>query len=245
MESRHGHGRQEDGEVQAEGADQEQHQQDGHQIRPLAHVAETLAQAGARGLQARRAAQQFHAQQQQRTDHGRKRDGVDDEDPAAADAADQQAGHGRAQHARRIEGSGIERHGIGQVFFADDFGNESLAHGRIEGRHAAEQESKHIHMPQLHEAADAQQAQAQRQQSHGRLRAQQQFAPVEQIGRHARQGQQQQLRTELQGHDDADGAGIVLRQFAEHQPILRRALHPGADIRHEGAAGPDTVIGNA
>ena len=31
-------------------------------------------------------------------------------------------------------------------------------------------------------------------------------------------------------------------ELGEHQPVLRRALHPGADVGDQGAGGPDAVI---
>ena len=62
------------------------------------------------------------------------------------------------------------------------------------------------------------------------------------IGGKAGPGQQQELRPELQRHDDADGGGVVMGELGEHQPILGRALHPGADVGDEGAGGPDPIV---
>ncbi len=97
-------------------------------------------------------------------------------------------------------------------------------------------------MPQLDEAGDGEKTEAQRQQTHRRLRRHQQLAPVEMIGRKAAPGQQQEQRAELQRHDDADGGRVVVGQLRQHQPALRRALQPGPDIGDEGAAGPDPVV---
>jgi hypothetical protein len=62
------------------------------------------------------------------------------------------------------------------------------------------------------------------------------------IGRIAGQGKQQQMRAVLQRHGDAERGAIVVRQLRQHQPALRDALHPGADIRHQRAGGPEPVI---
>ena len=50
------------------------------------------------------------------------------------------------------------------------------------------------------------------------------------------------MRAELQRHDDADGGGAVVGQPGQHEPVLRGALHPGADIRDERPGSPDAVV---
>src|SRR5690606_29456502 len=64
----------------------------------------------------------------------------------------------------------------------------------------------------------------------------------EMVGDKAGQWQQQQRRTELQGHDDADGGGIPVGQFGENQPVLCRALHPGADVGDKRTRSPEAEI---
>ncbi len=97
-------------------------------------------------------------------------------------------------------------------------------------------------MPQPDQAGDDEKAEAEREQSHGGLGADEQLAPVEMIGGMAGERQQQDLRSELQPHHDADRGGIVLGQLGQHDPVLRGALHPAADIGDERADGPDPVV---
>src|ERR1700761_9041380 len=47
---------------------------------------------------------------------------------------------------------------------------------------------------------------------------------------------------ELQPHDDPNGGGVVVRQFREDDPILRRALHPRADVGYQRARSPHAVV---
>jgi hypothetical protein len=91
-------------------------------------------------------------------------------------------------------------------------------------------------------SGDGQQTQAQRRAGEAQLRGDQQFAPVELVGGEATDGQQQQHRPELQGHDDAQGGGILFGQLRQHQPVLGGALHPGADVGNDPAKGPDAEV---
>src|SRR5581483_4993745 len=43
-------------------------------------------------------------------------------------------------------------------------------------------------------------------------------------------------------HDDSDRRGAVVRELSEDKPVLRRALHPGADVGHDRSARPDAII---
>src|ERR1700733_31969 len=62
------------------------------------------------------------------------------------------------------------------------------------------------------------------------------------VGGEAGPGQQKQLRSELQRHDQADGRGVVMGQLGGPQPVLGRPLHPCADMGDEGAGDPDPII---
>ena len=55
-------------------------------------------------------------------------------------------------------------------------------------------------------------------------------------------GQKQDLRPELEGHDDADSGGIVVSKLCEDDPVLGGALHPGADVGDKGATGPESIV---
>ncbi|MBB6186741.1 hypothetical protein HDE77_001091 [Rhodanobacter sp. MP7CTX1] len=85
-------------------------------------------------------------------------------------------------------------------------------------------------MPQLDESSDGEDTQSQRQQTHGRLSGDQEFSPIEMIGRKASHGQQQQLRTELERHHDTDRGRVPVGELGEHDPVLGGALHPRANI---------------
>ena len=89
-------------------------------------------------------------------------------------------------------------------------GDEGLAHRRIERRAAAEQEGEHIDVPELHHAGDGQKPEPQRERAHRGLRRHQQLALIEMIGRKAGPRHQQELRSELQRHHDADRGCAVI-----------------------------------
>jgi hypothetical protein len=129
-----------------------------------------------------------------------------------------------------------------QVGIADQLRDESLAHRRIEGGGAAEQEGENVDVPELDGAGDGQEPQDQGETAHGRLGGDEELALVETVGGDAGPGQQQELRSELQGHDQADRRSVVIGQLSEHQPVLAGPLHPGADVGDEGAGGPDPIV---
>ena len=167
---------------------------------------------------------------------------VDQEGPARADRGDGQAGDGRADHPGGVERGRVERHGIVQVGIADQFRDESLAHRRIEGGGAAEQEGEDVDVPELDGAGDGQEPQDQGETAHGRLGGDEELALVEMVGGDAGPGQQQELRSELQGHDQADRRSVVIGELGEHQPVLAGPLHPGADVGDEGPGCPDPIV---
>ena len=76
-------------------------------------------------------------------------------------------------------------------------------------------------------------------QAHGSLGADQQPALGQPVGEQPGERGQQQHRRELQAGGDADGDRGVVGEDGEDQPVLGDALHPGADVRHDGAGGPD------
>jgi hypothetical protein len=129
-----------------------------------------------------------------------------------------------------------------QIVLAHQLGHERLAHRGIESGGAAEQKGEDIDMPKPHQPGDGENAQRQSQHAHRRLRHQQKTPLVEMIGRRSRPGQQQELRPELQGHHHTDGRGVMMRQLGQHQPILCRALDPGADVGHERARHPHPIV---
>ena len=242
MEHRDRHRRDEDREVQPEGADQEQHEADRHQIRPIQHIAEPLDEGAGRPHRARGGAQLADAQRHQREEHGGKRGAVEHEHPAGADDRDQHAGDGRADHPGERERGRVQGDRVRQIVVADEIGDEGLAHRRVEGRRAAEQQRECVDVPQPHEARHRERAERQRQDAHRRLRRDQQLAAVETVRRQTGPRQEEQLRAELQAHDDADGGGAPVGQPGEDEPVLRRALQPRPDVRDERAGRPDPVV---
>jgi len=87
-----------------------------------------------------------------------------------------------------------------------------------------------------------QHAKPERQHGHHGLGREQDATPFQMVCRIPGQRQQQKSRTELQRHHDANRRGVLVRQLRQHQPVLRHALHPGADVRHDGACGPHPVV---
>jgi hypothetical protein len=99
-----------------------------------------------------------------------------------------------------------------------------------------------IDVPQLDQTGDDQQSKPERQQPHGGLGAEQHLSPVEMIRDETGQGQQQDLRAELQPHHDTHRGRVAVRQFGEDDPVLRGALHPRSDIGHQRSRRPDPVV---
>ena len=121
-------------------------------------MAETFDEAAAGGDRPVLRMQLIDAKQRQRTQHRDKGSAVDQEHPAGADRGDQRAGNRRADHPGGVERGGIQRHRIGQIGVADQFGDEGLARRRVERGDATEQEGEHIDMPELNKAGDGEQA---------------------------------------------------------------------------------------
>jgi hypothetical protein len=242
VEDSDGHGRNEDLEVEPKGPDQEKHQQNGFQVGPFPDIAEAFEEAPARSHRSRLNMKFAEAKQRQRTEHGDKRDRVDQEYPPGTHGGDQGAGDRRTDHARGVERCGVQRHGVRQVGFPDQLGNESVTRRRVERRDAAKQKRKRVYLPKLHEPGDGENTEAEGEGAHCRLRADQELSPVEMIGRKTGQGQQQKMRPELQRHHHADGGRVVVGQLREHEPALGNALHPCAHIGHDRPASPQPII---
>ena len=181
MEHRGGHGGDEDGEVEPQGPEHQQHGHQRQQVRPAEDIAEAFHQAA--GLARRPAVpvQLVRSHGPQRDQHREEGDGVEDEHPARAHRSDQQPRDRRSDQPRGVERGRVQADRVGQVLLPDHFGHESLAGRRVEGRRAAEQEGEHVDLPSAHHACERQQAETQRQQPHGRLGGQQELAPVQMV----------------------------------------------------------------
>ena len=74
---------------------------------------------------------------------------------------------------------------------------------------------------------------------------QQHAAPVEAVRDVAGDGQQEERRTELQRHHEAHRGRVVVGELREDDPVLRGALHPRADVRHQRARSPQAIVETA
>ncbi len=197
MEDANRHGRDEDREIQAKGADQEQHGQDRSEVRATPHVAEPFGEASfgavCPGVWMKLGGTQKHEGDQHRDEGG----SVDQKRPARADHGDDHAGDGWADHPRGVERGGVEGDCVVQVFVSDQLRDEGLAHRRIERGRTAEQEGEDVHVPEPDDPGNGQHPQRQGEGAHRRLRGDQQPALIEMVGSKAGPGQQEELRSKL------------------------------------------------
>lgn len=91
-------------------------------------------------------------------------------------------------------------------------------------------------------AQQRQRTQPARQQRHRALRNEQELAAVEAISSVARERDQHGRRPELQRHHGTERGRAVARQLGQHKPILRRALHPRANVGHQRSERPKPVV---
>src|SRR6185437_16364070 len=89
------HGRDEYSEVEAERADQEQHEQNDFQVGAFPDIANAFREASPVSDSPAAAMKFLDAKQGQRADDGGKRSRVDEEYPPRADAGNEDAGDGR------------------------------------------------------------------------------------------------------------------------------------------------------
>ncbi len=242
MKDLDGHGGDKNLEVEPERPDQEKHDKNNFQIGSPPDIAETVGKAAACSKSSALQMKLVDAKQRQRTEHGDKGGPVDQERPPGTHGGDEGAGDGRTDHPCGVERCGVQRHGIRQVGFSDQLGDEGVTRRRVERGDAAKQKREHVDVPQLNEPGDGENTQREGEGAHRRLGADQELSPVKMIGRKTGQGQQQEMRPELQRHHDAHGGRIVVGQLGEHEPALRDALHPCSHIGHDRAAGPDPII---
>ncbi|CPU65421.1 Uncharacterised protein [Mycobacteroides abscessus] len=97
-------------------------------------------------------------------------------------------------------------------------------------------------MPQLDVPGQHERAETEREQSHRALGGHEEPTAWQPVGEQARPRGQGEHGCELQRGDDADGDAGVVGEVAEDEPVLRDALHPGADVRDERGAEPDAVV---
>ncbi len=236
------HGRDEQGEIQPQGSHDEDRHQHHDQVRTVPHIAQPLPDPALARRCPRQPAQRRRRDFRQAQQQGHEGERIDEEDPAGPDDGREHAGDGRADHPGNVEGRAVQGHGIGEVVVLDQFRDEGLPDGGVQGRDHPEHQGERVDVPELRRARDHQDAQPRAQQRHGGLGQHQEPLAVETIGDQSGHGCQEELRAQLQGHRDPHRPGIVRRQVGEHQPVLGGALHPGANVGNKGADEPDPVV---
>ena len=234
-----GHG---DLEVEGEHGDDGDDGDDDDEIGAAAQVGQAFAELAGGAAGAGHVHQLAHAHGDQC--HGREDEGggVDGEDPAGADPGDDDAGEGRPQEAGSVEGGRVETHGVGQVLGGHHPGHEGLAGGGVVGGGDAGEEGGQVDVPQVGGAGQDVDGEDGGDQAHGALGEDEELALIDPVGDEASMGGQQQHGEELQGRGQAGGGGGVVGEDAQHQPVLRHALHPGPGVGHEGGQEPDPVV---
>ena len=188
----------------------------------------------------RRAARAAAASPVRLTNHRQKAEAVDQETGAFADHRQQQAGHRRAHHARRVEYRRVERDGVDQIFLAGHLDHQRLAAGHVEGVDHAQQAGEREHVPDLHAAGEGEGRQREGLQHRQGLSDDDHLAAGKAVGRdpaQRSQGEHGDLRAEPCGPEQKLGVGQAV-----DQPALRHVLHPGADQRDDLAADEQAEI---
>src|SRR5699024_946316 len=124
----------------------------------------------------------------------------------------------------------------------NEFGNEDLPGGGIEGGDYPEEEREHVYVPQLRHAGEHHRPQARGEDAEGGLGGDEDLAPIEPVGEHAGDRGEEDGGDELQGRDDPDGEPGVVGELGEHEPVLGDALHPRTDVGDERPDEPHAVV---
>jgi hypothetical protein len=206
------------------------------------YVAQALADSALAGRGPGQLAQRGGGNPPQAQQQRHERDGVDQEDPARADGDGQDAGYRGSDHPGHVERGAVEGNRIGQVVVPDQFGDEGLAHGGIQGGHHAEHQGKAVDVPELCGAGEHEDPEACAQHGHGGLREHQQLSAVKPVGHQPCHRREEELGAQLQGHRDTHGSGVLFGQMVKDQPVLGGALHPGADVGDQCPDEPDPIV---
>ncbi len=166
---------------------------------------------------------------------------VDQEDPPGADGHDEQPGHRRPDDPREVERHRVQRHGIADLTDAHELGHERLADRHVQRREAADQQAQQVDVPQRHHAGDVGQAQREGAHPERDLERDEHPALVDAIGEHPAPEREQQCRGELGRGRQPQRGGVATGQV-QHEPVLRHALHPGADQRDDLTGGVAPVV---
>ncbi len=103
MEGGDRHGGDEDGEVEAEGSDEKDHEQHGLEVGTAPDVAKAFGEAASGADCPVGEVELVGAEKAERAEHGGEGEGVDEEDPSGAYDGDEDSGGGGADHAGGVE----------------------------------------------------------------------------------------------------------------------------------------------
>ena len=234
-----GHG---DLEVEGEHGDDGDHGDDDDEISAAAQVNQALTELSGGTLGAGHVHELAHAHGGQGGGREEEGGGVDGEDPAGTHPGDDDAGECRPQEPGGVEGGGVEAHGVGQVLGGHHPGHEGLAGRSVVGGGEAPEEGGQVDVPQARGAGQDVDGDDGGDQAHGALGEDEELALVDPVGDESGVGGEQEHGEELQGRGQAGGGGGVVGEDAQHQPVLRHALHPGPGVGHEGGQEPDPVV---
>ena len=152
---------------------------------------------------------------------------------------DQGAGEGRPQHAREVEGRGVERDGVGQIgAIIHELGEEALAVGPVETLNDALKQREGEQERKTGDAREDQGREQQRVDECGGLGGEEDAAAIHFVGEHADERGQQQAREQAKGAGEPEVKGRIGEPVDE--PAERDLLHPmtghRARLRAEEAA---------
>ena len=170
---------------------------------------------------------------QQRTHYEQVRCGVGREDPGRSDERIEDPADDRADDPGRVHLSRVERDRTRQVLVADEPGEDGRIRGTEHGAAAADQQhhDDEEDVRRVGRRDDERHAQGGDELFDGQ--DDQEALAVHLVGQEAADHRQQERRAQLGEDDDADErarVGQVVRVHAEDD-----VLHPGADVRGEGA----------
>jgi hypothetical protein len=233
--------RQQDLEVERQGADQGHHRQRDQQLWLPAHVRDRLAHAAA-VLAVMGGGEALGVHAPEGDDHRAEGRGVEQEAGGNADGGDQRPGSGRPEDPGGVDQDAVESHRVDHLIGADQLDHEALARRVVDRVDRAAHENQREHHPRLDRAGHRQAPERERRDRHRGLRDDQQRALREAIRDHAAPGAKNEDRQELEGRGDADrdpASGQL-----EDQPHLGDHLHPVAAQGDDLAGEVAPVVGN-
>ena len=181
--------------------------------------------------------------------HGRQRqrgeqegEGIDQEDPARPGPGDHQAGGRGSQQSGGVEGGGVQPDGVGEVPGGHHARHEDLPRRCVIGADHSGGESREVDVPQLSAAGQDVDGQQGRDDAQRRLGDHEELALVDAVGDHPGVRAEQQRRQELERGRGPRGRGRVVREDAQHEPVLGHALHPRAGVGDQSREEPDAVV---